>query len=59
MTSPLRSFAKAKELIEELDFQGYTPEEIAFLGACLQSYAINGDLTGVKLKLIKPLEPQP
>ena len=45
MTSPLRRFAKAKELIEELDFQGYTPEEIAFLGACLQSYAINGDLT--------------
>ena len=41
--------AKARELIEELDFQGYTKSEIAYLSTCLESFALYGALEDVPL----------
>lgn len=35
---------KAREIIEEFESHGEGKREIAFLGACLQSYAVYGDL---------------
>jgi hypothetical protein len=48
MISDEKLQAKAKELLDELDFQGYTRGEIAYLGTCFQSYAIHGELTKIK-----------
>ncbi len=52
MISDEKLLLKAKELIEDLDFQGYSRGEIAYLGTCLQSFAIHSELKGMKLNLV-------